>query len=954
MVAQFYPSASLRVTDLTLYNQIKADYGLGLGTPDAAGANIITGASPEALAARYGINWVNNPTSSDYNNLPCVFTLTTLSKVLGTAISTSANNVQTLGGQSYTDPNGVFFSTVTWAWQVEVEFFTVLPAGTYEQQVVTWTGDGTLNRLIPTTFPLDSGVVAVWGCGGIDKAGGFNGECNFFRHNGASMLGTALCGLSNNPVSTAIDGAGVDGIISFVAGGFRVSAGSFVFTYGNTNNVKYTAIVLRDTTWDNRYVKVGSYVGLTGASVQASCTHLDPNMTYFGGIVWTNLPKPCTITETATGDVYTMTWSDASNAVISPPFISTTGIKTFTVAISPIATGGLPTHAWVFGGTTSYKSPEMGGTTSVALLSGASGVPPDSTHITAVGAGAITTGAGCQILNRKHNYLALCADATFLALNLFKSAAGVSTGASQVVGGIPFTPALAFVRQGSPAFTDGGMWRHSSQVTLATTSLRCSITGSAVNNDTDGITAMGAASLTFGTAATGTVASDPFWWWAFFSAGASPVVTIPAVPTWTLDRPVPIGDGTTATIETVTSALASPGSTWSFAGPGLVSQWWCNAAFGLSVFQAESPGTGWAACAGPASSNGWYWTTENFSTHGIIVSAGRPADPRPWVKLATWATIGNMNVFGGSPGAACSINNAMIYPASGYVVGTDYPPIRIFKDGRVDKELCRLPPTTANVIPKAVMSMLTANGTAYFTTWDSGTTSADWRGRVFQLDPETGVQTVLGLNFAAGEMPYALAWHMGRLWCGTNNGIGTVGKIYYFRPGIDTTWTQDHSTATDTAGGVTCMASFLGKLYVGTDNAAAAFGKVLVRDTAGAYTTSQTATGGTARVNNGYLAFALLGGNLYASTWNNDTPKISKIEKFTGSAWSTVYTGALLTLRPFVVLQNDLNEIYAIGGGLPFTGALLVTANGTLWTDLTPQLPESTNTFQPMFGQMVT
>lgn len=296
--------------------------------------------------------------------------------------------------------------------------------------------------------------------------------------------------------------------------------------------------------------------------------------------------------------------------------------------------------------------------------------------------------------------------------------------------------------------------------------------------------------------------------------------------------------------------------------------------------------------------------------------------------------------------------NSFVYPASGYTVGTDYPPIRIF-NGRSDKELCRIPPTTANVIPKAVMSMLAANGTVYLTTWDSGTTSADWAGRVFQLDTETGVLTVLGTVFAAGEMPYALAWHMGRLWCGTNNGIGTVGKVYYFRPGIDTAWTLDYTTSTSSAGGVDSLVSYKGKLYVGTDNAAASRGKVLVRDTAGAYTTSLTGTGGTARINNGYLQLTVFGTNLYAAYWNNDSPSISKIEKFDGSSWTTAYTGAGDTIKPFIQLVVDNDFLYAFGGGNLLAATILSTSNGTSWTDLTDELPETDETLLPMFGVVV-
>jgi hypothetical protein len=201
-------------------------------------------------------------------------------------------------------------------------------------------------------------------------------------------------------------------------------------------------------------------------------------------------------------------------------------------------------------------------------------------------------------------------------------------------------------------------------------------------------------------------------------------------------------------------------------------------------------------------------------------------------------------------------------------------------------------------------------------------------------------------------MPYALAWHMGRLWCGTNNGIGTVGKVYYFRPGIDTTWTLDHSLATDAVGGVDSMISYKGLLYIGSDGAAGVFSKILVRSALGVYTTSHTASGGTARVNNGHIAMREFGGNLYASYWNNDTTAVSLIKKFDNSSWSTVYTGTANNDRPFILLFVDDERLFAVGGGHSLSGALVSSANGTSWLDLTPTLAsiESNKTLLPVYG----
>lgn len=378
--------------------------------------------------------------------------------------------------------------------------------------------------------------------------------------------------------------------------------------------------------------------------------------------------------------------------------------------------------------------------------------------------------------------------------------------------------------------------------------------------------------------------------------------------------------------------------------------WWFNTALGINTYQVSSPGAGFVdigATPTPASNNGWYISPVAFGGSIQILSASRPKDPRTWENIIAWAE-NSTEMLGGSPAASCIFNNHIIYPSSDYTVGTTYPPIRVF-DGSFDHELCKLPPTPTNGVPQAVISMLTANGTMYLTSFDSGTTSANWLGRVFQLELNSGVLTPLGTQFAAGEMPYALCWHMGRLWCGTNNGIGTVGKVYYFRPGIDTSWTLDHSVATETAGAVDSMASYKGNLYVGTGNAAGLRGKVLVRDTSGTWNTSDTGPTGTTTLNNGYISMRVFGTNLYANYWSTDS---SVIRKYTGSAWSTVYTGAAATLRSYIVLFEDASKLFAIGGGMDATGALLSTPDGTTWTSLTAQLAsvEGSKTLLPIYG----
>ena len=399
------------------------------------------------------------------------------------------------------------------------------------------------------------------------------------------------------------------------------------------------------------------------------------------------------------------------------------------------------------------------------------------------------------------------------------------------------------------------------------------------------------------------------------------------------------------TLETWVHQCASPGTGYYVVLGAPALAWWTLG--GWYLYQVDNPG-GWAASAAPPT-GGWYFSTAAYGGNVTIVSAGRPKDPRTWAQIVSFAT-GNAGMLGGSPAASCTTNNRLIYPGSDYTVGTTYPSIRIF-DGSFDHELCRLPPTTTNTVPKALMTMLAANGTIYVTTLDSGTSSADWAGRVMQLDIDSGTLVPVGdAPFTTGQLPYALAWHAGRLWCGTNKGDGTAGKVYFFRPGIDAAWTLDHTLSTDSVGGVDSMLSFGGKLYVGSDNAAASFAKILVRDTAGAYTTSDTGSGGTARANNGFLSMVVFGTNLYASYWNQDTPAVAKIRKFDGTTWTTSFTGATTTLRPYIVLLVDNAALFAFGGGCSLSAAILSTPDGTTWTNLTAELPDTTETLLPVIG----
>jgi hypothetical protein len=347
---------------------------------------------------------------------------------------------------------------------------------------------------------------------------------------------------------------------------------------------------------------------------------------------------------------------------------------------------------------------------------------------------------------------------------------------------------------------------------------------------------------------------------------------------------------------------------------------------------------------------GWWYSDEGFGGGTqLALSPNVPKHPRHWTQIAGFAA-GNAAMFGGFPASSVVFRNHIIYAGDDYTLGTDQPTIRIF-DGLADRLMARIPNTAAAAIPKAIMSMLLIDGIIYLTTYDSGTTSADYAGRVFAFDPLSTTLTQLGSGFSGGELPYALAWHMNRLWLGTNKGDGSAAKIYYFRPNIDTVWTQDYTLATSTVGGACSLCSYKGRLFVGTDNAAGSFSKILVRSAAGAYSTSDTGAGGTARVNNAFLHMIVFGDNLYATYYNPDTTAVAYIRKFDNTSWSTVYTGSALTLRPYIIQFQGKDSLYVVGGGDSLRASLIRSTNGTTWVNLTAYLSGPiTETALPAFG----
>lgn len=155
-----------------------------------------------------------------------------------------------------------------------------IPEGKYEQQIVTWTGDGTAARLISTSFPLDTGISVVW-----VFSQGPHIQTPVFRH--------SLMSVSSVQGGTT---SSLGGIMSLVAGGFTVTDRAASNMYVNILNSKYTAIVFHDTTvvgpivngvQHGRYLAIGSYMGAVSHTFTPNVITNDSHFYFISGFGWT-------------------------------------------------------------------------------------------------------------------------------------------------------------------------------------------------------------------------------------------------------------------------------------------------------------------------------------------------------------------------------------------------------------------------------------------------------------------------------------------------------------------------------------------------------------------------------------------------------------------------------------------------------------------------------------------
>ncbi len=239
-----------------------------------------------------------------------------------------------------------------------------------------------------------------------------------------------------------------------------------------------------------------------------------------------------------------------------------------------------------------------------------------------------------------------------------------------------------------------------------------------------------------------------------------------------------------------------------------------------------------------------------------------------------------------------------------YYAGSDYiqynaanhtaPPVRVY-DGVNDYELFRIPynPVSGSTTNSYLITdFCVHDGRLYMAVYDPGGVAPDHRGRVFEFDPDTGVVTQIGEAWGntsgtlAGGMPFCLCSHNGMLWAGTNGISGAaVGKIYSIRPGIDTGWTLQITTAVG-AGYIISMASWRGELYYGTQGDAGSAALLRKRDNAGVLSTIDT--GASTDAGNHYAAITVFNDELYATYVSTlGATKVTHIRKYDGAAVTT-------------------------------------------------------------------
>lgn len=475
------------------------------------GTPIIYGRAPAELAATIGVGLLTPIVDPGINaSVPSVIVVTFPNAVPSVIVGANSYPVSTavgggtIVGANWVDGNGVLHPDVDWQWQISVEGYqnqSVGDLGTFDIEVVTWVGNDAVGRLIPTTFDLTQGVVAVW----IFPQG--FGQSSF-RYRG--MIGTAMV---QAPVTTTA------GIMSFQAGGFTVTDDAPSSIFVNFNTIKFTALVFRDNTTTNLFMQVGTYPGWP--AVAGLFTANPGGIMVGGGVTLQNLGQPIPfvgpssftgiVTGIIDGTHFTVAGSpsDSNNYTAN----AVVGARTFAA--------GLPralSQVWIFGRASqaAFCSDDFVAPNSVSFGVEAK---PLTTQITALAGGNFSIGTDNNVNGNAlpYFYVAFSILAGDLPRNLFRTYKVTGNGGVVQVTGLGFTPQFATARPfvaGAPA----SMWR--SPWHVGTDSIEFNLTDIAA----DGIRAFGPGTIDLGS----TVAPAATDVYGFAVVGGS--ITIAAPP----------------------------------------------------------------------------------------------------------------------------------------------------------------------------------------------------------------------------------------------------------------------------------------------------------------------------------------------------------------------------------------------------------------------------------------
>jgi hypothetical protein len=168
--------------------------------------------------------------------------------------------------------------------------------------------------------------------------------------------------------------------------------------------------------------------------------------------------------------------------------------------------------------------------------------------------------------------------------------------------------------------------------------------------------------------------------------------------------------------------------------------------------------------------SGWWKSTHVNLDLGSPVDfevTTAPSAPRNWGKIASVCASGGFYM-GGTPCVALS--DVIYYAGDDYTQDTDNPAIYRY-DGRVSTKVLELPYITGSTPSKAIISLAVNddNTTIFISTWDSGTTSGDFAGRIYAYNISDGTLTRIdGGLFTTGKLPYALVWFNDALYVGVS------------------------------------------------------------------------------------------------------------------------------------------------------------------------------------------